>query len=215
MEENKVDDVKVEGNSIPKPALKQPKTDPPMASTEDLSSPDKTVKATIEQKPAAVSPPPSPIPDRPSSPEPPADINPSLPPNATLDIHQFRTTSPILEDPNEDASPNNSRRPSDSIKPPTEKRNSIGNNLSPQPSAASRPVTPTAESKASTPIPKIETPPDDDEEGTRPKTPSLKSPESESGKLSPLPDTTANQASQGSPSHGKSKTSGKNLTGWF
>lgn len=215
MEENKADEKKVEGNSVPKSALKQPKNDSSVTPQANSSSPDKTVKATIEQKPVLISPVASPVPDRPKTPEPPEpsiDINPLLPPNATLDVHQFRSTSPIPEDPNEDASPNNSRRTSESAKI-SDKSNPVNTNPSPQKSLdsiPSRPTTPTNETKPSTPIPKIETPPDDE---ARPKSPTPKTPDS--GKLSPLPDTTSIQASQGSPSHGKSKTSGKNLTGWF
>lgn len=215
MEENKTEDTKIESNNIPlKPVLKQPKADPPKDSHENSASPEQTVSATVEQEPNSPSPDFS-IPERPKSPEPPIDINPLLPLDGTLDIHNFRSTSPIPEDPNEDASASNSRRTSESSKIP-DKQNSIKDHLSPQQSLdsiPSRPATPTTESKRSTPIPKIETPPQD-ESSPRPKSPRPKTPEG--GKLSPVPpDMGTNQAMQGSPSHGKSKTTGKNLTGWF
>lgn len=189
---------------VPKSSLKKPKEEPEpdQEPSEPSESPEKTV-ASVESHPSSPvpSPIPSPIPERPNTPEPPVDINPLLPPDGTFDIHQFRTTSPIMEDPNEDVS---SRRTSSATKLPDK--------LSPQQSLDSIPSRPESRRGSYADIPSIET--SAVENDPRPKSPMPKTPES--GRLSPMPpDPTTSQINQGSPSHGKSKTSGKNLTGWF
>ncbi|XP_063706118.1 transient receptor potential protein [Culicoides brevitarsis] len=204
------EEAKVESNSIApkKSSLKQSQPEKTeTAKPEPPPAPKETVTATIEPKPSS----PVPTPEPPKTPEPPSDINPALPPDASLDIHQFRTTSPIMEDPNEDASANNSRRTSASV---PEKSNKLSSRQQSVDSLSSRPTTPTPESKRGSLVPTIETPEETEDDEKRPKSPRPKTPES--GKLSPAAiDPTANQLNQGSPSHGKSKTSGKNLSGWF